>query len=306
LGGSGPAGLAGMNGVTGVLVRPLLPFGRAEIRDWLATQGVVAWEDPANVDPRHLRSWLRTRLMPLITGRIPDVDRRVERLARLARQNRAAWDATLDALPLDLRTDQRSVSLLIAPLTRWPAPLALMVLQAVARRAGLVLGPVAAQRVLRLVRDGQSGQRSDIGRGVIAERAFDRLILGPDEPPAVWEAFIQGDRGQAPVDRWRCRWQSDPAPERHSRASWIAWLTPGWYRVRPWQAGDRILPLGGTGRRLVVRCMQDARVPRSERSGWPVVVLGQEVVWVPGIMRSAQALPEPGVLALLVEFSRVP
>ncbi|HEX7023589.1 MAG TPA: tRNA lysidine(34) synthetase TilS, partial [Gemmatimonadales bacterium] len=70
---------------------------------------------------------------------------------------------------------------------------------------------------------------------------------------------------------------------------------------RPWRAGDRIRPLGGTGRRLVVRCMQDAGVPRSRRAGWPVVVADGVVVWVPGVCRGAERLPAPGAAATRID-----
>jgi len=79
--------------------------------------------------------------------------------------------------------------------------------------------------------------------------------------------------------------------ERKVSASWFA---EGSYTVRPWRAGDRIRPLGGAGRRLVVRCMQDAKIPRSQRVGWPVFEAEGVVVWVPGVCRSADRIPAPG------------
>jgi tRNA(Ile)-lysidine synthase len=48
--------------------------------------------------------------------------------------------------------------------------------------------------------------------------------------------------------------------------------------VRSWRAGDR-LARGKKIQDLFV----DAKVPRSEREAWPLVVRGEEVVVVPGI-----------------------
>src|SRR3954470_1879254 len=64
LAGSGPAGLAGIAPVRGCLVRPLLPFRRVELTAYLRQRGLSAWVDPANADPRHLRSWIRTEVFP--------------------------------------------------------------------------------------------------------------------------------------------------------------------------------------------------------------------------------------------------
>jgi tRNA(Ile)-lysidine synthase len=80
--GSGPAGLAGIPARgPGGLVRPLLPFTRAELTGWLATRapGVAVVTDPANADLTHDRSWLREALLPMVRGRFPDVDRRLLR-----------------------------------------------------------------------------------------------------------------------------------------------------------------------------------------------------------------------------------
>jgi tRNA(Ile)-lysidine synthetase-like protein len=51
-------------------------------------------------------------------------------------------------------------------------------------------------------------------------------------------------------------------------------------RVRGWRAGDRL-----AGRRRKIQdVFVDAKVPRSEREAWPLVVRGDEVVAVPGIV----------------------
>jgi tRNA(Ile)-lysidine synthase len=63
---------------------------------------------------------------------------------------------------------------------------------------------------------------------------------------------------------------------------WGDWLIASGERglmVRPWRAGDRL-----AGRRKKVQdVFVDAKVPRSEREAWPLVVRGDEVVAVPGL-----------------------
>ena len=79
------------------------------------------------------------------------------------------------------------------------------------------------------------------------------------------------------------------------------WLASAQLVVRGWTPGERIRPLGGTGRRLLVRCFQDARVPRSRRAAWPVIAGPDGAVWVPGVCRSDALLPEPGTEAVRVD-----
>jgi len=301
--GSGPAGLAGMVARQGALVRPLLPFRRAAILRYVRTEGLVAWGDPANQDPRHLRAWLRADLLPLLRTRLSQVDEALLGLGRQAARGRAAWNAVLDVLPgLDFRLERDGFSVAARPLSGYDSALGETVLMSAARRAGCRLGPRRAGRVLRLLAGGGSGASAPLGEGWVAELAFDRLVVTrpvPGGDPAAWP--LQGTQGEGAWGRWRVRWSRERAPERQERAGLAAWFAPGPLVVRRWSAGERIRPLGGTGRRLLVRCFQDARVPRSRRAGWPVVAGPGGVVWIPGVSRSDALLPEPGTEAVRVD-----
>jgi len=105
--------------------------------------------------------------------------------------------------------------------------------------------------------DSRAGSRRvDLGGGVQAVREHDRLWLeqGPVEL-----------RGEV---RWGC-WR-------------IRSELPG-LRVRGWRPGDR---LAGRSKK-VQDVFVDAKIPRSDREGWPLVVRGDEVVAVPGIVEAA-------------------
>jgi tRNA(Ile)-lysidine synthetase-like protein len=80
-----------------------------------------------------------------------------------------------------------------------------------------------------------------------------------------------------------------------------AWFTFDALTVRAWSPGERLKPLGGTGRRLIVRCFQEERVPRSRRASWPVVARHEEIIWIPGVCRSDALLPLKGTEALRVD-----
>ncbi len=304
LGGTGPAGLAGMQAVSGRLVRPLLPFRRAELARHVQEAGLRVWDDPANRDVRHERCWIRHEVLPLVRRRLPDVDRRLLRLASQASANRAAWAAVLDALPgLDVREESGGISMAAELLTRLEVDLSVEIVRAAARRWGRPVGPLTAARVVRLAAGGTSGRRVTLGKGAVAELAFGRLRLSslPESPGARWN--LAGDAGERVSAGWRFVWRRAPAPEVQLRDSRTAWFAPqsGSLTVRPWQAGDRIRPLGGRGRRLLVRCFQDARVPRSARAAWPVIEHAGLVAWVPGVCRSDLLVPAPGVEALRVD-----
>jgi tRNA(Ile)-lysidine synthetase-like protein len=107
-------------------------------------------------------------------------------------------------------------------------------------------------------------RRVDLGGGLQAVREYDRLWL---------------ERGPVQLDG-EVRW-----------GQWVIRSELEGLRVRGWRPGDRL-----AGRRRKIQdVFVDAKIPRSEREAWPLVVRGNEVVAVPGIVEA------PGVEAERVE-----
>ncbi|HZE74761.1 MAG TPA: tRNA lysidine(34) synthetase TilS, partial [Gemmatimonadales bacterium] len=115
------------------------------------------------------------------------------------------------------------------------------------------------------------------------------------------ELRLGGEHGAADWGNWRFSWQLTKAPARQARVAGTAWFEPSPLLVRSCRVGEKVLPLGGRGRRLVVRCLQDARVPRSRRAEWPALVHAGAVVWIPTVCRSDHLVPRPGMEALRVD-----
>jgi tRNA(Ile)-lysidine synthase len=104
-----------------------------------------------------------------------------------------------------------------------------------------------------LLAEPTAGKRLDLGGGLQAVREHDRLWLeqGPVDL-----------RGEVEWGGWRIRS-----------------ALPG-LRVRGWRPGDRL-----AGRRKKVQdVFVDAKIPRSEREAWPLVVRGDDVVAIPGVV----------------------
>ena len=96
-------------------------------------------------------------------------------------------------------------------------------------------------------------QRVDLGGGVTAVREYDRLWL--EHSPVALDGEV----------RW--------GPWR------ISSRMPG-LKVRGWRPGDRL-----AGRTKKIQdVFVDAKIPRSDREAWPLVVRGDEVIAVPGVV----------------------
>ncbi len=313
--GSGVAGLAGipMRGPGG-LVRPLLPFSRAELLEWLEYRypdpndrpGV--FQDPANRDQSFDRVWIRHTLLPLVRERMgSELDDRVQAAAADAVLERNAWSAALRELAgLRVRVRVGSAEVDRAEVQRYDKALSLVLLRAVAREAGCLLGRRRAGELLAFSSRGVSGRALQLGGGWEAEVSFRDLTLrrrasrsDSEVSPATAEWGI-GDSGSTTWGGWEFSWRLEEA-QAPQRASLTTWVTPGRGEIREPRQGERILPLGGVGRRRVRRLLMESRVPARERCRYPVFTRDSEVVWIPGICRSAAALPRVGDLAVRLD-----
>ncbi|HEU5305069.1 MAG TPA: tRNA lysidine(34) synthetase TilS, partial [Gemmatimonadales bacterium] len=215
---------------------------------------------------------------------------------------RTAWDELLDVLPdLDLTIEDDGISVAAPSLARYDSALAQAVILAAARRAGCHPGSTRVGRVLSLVKGGASGAMAPLGSGWMAELAFGRLRIWRKvlETERAWS--LEGQRGEGAWGRWSFRWEPAIAPERQWRTGMSAWFSFDALTVRAWSRGEKLRPLGGTGRRLIVRCFQEVRVPRSRRATWPVLATHEKVIWIPGVCRSDALVPAEGTEALRID-----
>ncbi len=290
--GSGPAGLAGMESARREdVVRPLLEMSGEDLQDFCSDMGLEHWVDPANRDPAHLRSWIREDLLPHLRRRLPDVEQRLLDVAEQARDHRGAWDQLLGQLPgLDF-VDGDPASVAAFPWLAAESALSRQLLAAIGRRIGARLSQPAVRRALALVRAGASGRRVDLGQGWEAEFSFGRLVIERPARIAPGSVLLDGDLGRVVWQGWEVRWRRATAGDV-VREGMGTWVTPGTLSVGAPVSGERLQPLGFGGRRPLVRLLQEARVPVSRRRSWPVVRRGTEVIWLPGVCRSAIAIPE--------------
>jgi tRNA(Ile)-lysidine synthetase-like protein len=128
----------------------------------------------------------------------------------------------------------------------------------------LALSRTMPPALAELLSSSEGSQRLDLGNGVQLVREYERAWL---------------ERAPAALDR-RVRW-----------GEWTIETDRAGLKVRGWRPGDRL-----AGRRKKIQdVFVDAKIPRSEREAWPLVVRGDEVVAVPGIVEAegVRATREP-------------
>jgi tRNA(Ile)-lysidine synthetase-like protein len=128
------------------------------------------------------------------------------------------------------------------------------------------LHPAADRNLLALLDEGDAlhdllagtnvTRRLDLGGGLTAVREYDSVWL---------------ERSAVRLDGNDVHW-----------GEWRISAAQKGLKVRAWRAGDR---LAGQGKKIQ-DVFVDAKIPRSDREAWPLIVRGDEVVAVPGIVEA--------------------
>jgi len=262
--GSGVDGLAAMRPwrayARGWLWRPLLGFQRDALRAF-ATRHALHWiEDPTNVDASFDRSFLRTRVLPLLQERWPHAD------AALARS------ACLAAQASDLLAHEDDVALSTARIDD----------HTLDANALLALPPPRRARVLRR-------WITALGLPPLPGSGVDCIEAGllrtrPDAQPRFdwhgarvqrWRGLLHAAIVRAPLpDAWSATWDGR-APLQLPTGDTLALLGAGNFeaplRAHARQGGEQIQLPGRAHRHTLKRVLQAQGIPPWERHGMPML-----------------------------------
>jgi len=75
---------------------------------------------------------------------------------------------------------------------------------------------------------------------------------------------------------------------------------PGPLRVRNWRAGERFWPAHTKSPKKIKELLQEHHVARPQRRLWPVIVSGDEIVWVRGFPAPVKHQPRAGKNSILI------
>jgi tRNA(Ile)-lysidine synthase len=301
--GAGTAGLAAMAECgPGRIVRPMLTLRRQTILAHLRARNIDYVEDSSNRVPSYLRNRIRLELLPMLER---EYARGLSgRLVELASEMRAL-DSLVTGLAtreLDTMFDAAGGALDLARLRGLHPALQAAVLRGfIERRTGSLrrIGRAHIDAVRHLALDGPPNGTLALPGRLIALREYDRLLLvrerrkataGFAVPLAPSGTTIVAESGFAFDVRALPRCDVPADADRFTAVFDLAKLGSEPLVVRNFAAGDRIAPIGIRGTRKLTDVFIDHKLARPRRASWPVVTLGSEVVWLPGIVRSRIAL----------------
>jgi tRNA(Ile)-lysidine synthase len=288
--GAGRRGLGGIPPRRGHVIRPLILCDRVQVRHFLVERGLAWRVDRSNFDYGFERTRVRAGYLPALARELnPRLARTLGRLADLLREE----DTLLDRMAAMAAGRRPSVDL--AVLRALEPPLARRAVRHWWRRhgSGRRLGLAHTEAVLALARREQGGGEVGVpGGAVVREGAalrFRPAADGGEPAPAPYALRLAPGETLTLPGGWRLR---------------LAEHVPPTLTIRSRRPGDRMRPLGLAGRTTVKRLLIARGVPRAMRAGYPLVLAGDEIVWVPGCARGTRALLSPAsrrVLVLTVE-----
>lgn len=302
--GAGLAGLSAMRFVTPEgLIRPLLSTSREEVRAWAAAEGIEWREDSSNQDPRFARNRLRNEAIPYLNKSFnPNLERVLAGTAELARDEEDYWNQQIG--PIYQAIAKRTHLGLFFQIDAFRA-LHLAVRRRLVRRAlaeirgnlrGIDMEHVEA---ILAICTSKHGHDRVIVPGADALRSFETLLLAkPGEATPSNRHYrlelVEGVQCELPfragslkVNRLVREGQNCVKFEEDQQFSaeiadldLSAARKAGPLAVRNWEPGDELLRPGHRGAEKIKSLFQESKVLLWERRHWPVVVSGNEIVWV--------------------------
>ncbi len=298
------AGIAGLSAMTdagpGRIIRPLLTIDRDDLLRYLKAIGAEFVADSSNSSPRHMRNRVRNELIPLIErDYAPGFARR---LAELGLELRDADEFIAMAAERELRSRLNGLGKLgLSGFEKLhPALAAAMLRRFLTIRMGTLrrIDRTHIRRLFDLCCAGPPNGKLDLPGGWHAMRAYATLSVERRRPISYERYAMELVRtGQTVIEPAGCRLEAasispDAAalPEDLYQALFDADRLPGPLIARNILRGDRIAPLGMAGTRKVKDVFIDHKLPPARRISYPLITSGEQIVWIPGIARSRQAL----------------
>jgi tRNA(Ile)-lysidine synthase len=314
--GTGTSGLSGIHPrlVVGAksadwkgIVRPFLGTRRKEIEDYLRMNHQPWRTDSTNSETVFTRNRLRHNLLPLIEkGFNPDIVSALANLAEIARAEDEYWSAETAKAFVTIYHNQ---AVDIDALLRLPQALQRRVLRLVAIQSGATLDFLHAERILEQLGKGHSQvELPNHFRAAIDGKNL-RFESNLPRPKPCGYSYRLTIPGEVELRELNVRVRAVLIPDVTTKfgcndAPALAFdRLPRELLLRNWRPGDRFWPAHTSSPRKVKELLQPLHLSGREKSLWPVVVAGNDIVWIRGFPVASPYVATQGKAVALEEFT---
>jgi tRNA(Ile)-lysidine synthase len=309
--GTGVHGLTGMSVARALapqvrLVRPLLPFSRLELEGYAQAFDLKGYVDPTNTDITYVRNALRHQVLPVLRQHFPHVDGALLRLSQLAQDAITLLEYQLaDVLPVVMANEH---TLKLQPFCQLSPALQRPVLRRFLMPYEPDLSLEQTDHLLNSLLDERDEDGALFSLGIDPETGRPRFVslyrgditvrVQPEPLPASFAVALDAPFGVCRLTP-RCQLDVQPVADKQTYLvdnSWrlLANLKPFSHLPLVWRTrepGDRIRPDGSQTSQKLKEFLMDKNVHRFDRDALMLLACGRNVLWVPGLVRSADIVP---------------
>ena len=298
--GSGSEGLVSMAPASERTIRPLIGTGRTEVEAYLNNRNQAWRTDSTNFDLGFARNRLRRVVIPTLSAEFnPNLLETLGKTLEILEVEDAWMRSITDRWLIENGTKQENEFVIsVEALTPAPAGLTRRVLRSALRRAGSELRDVSFEHieaVRRLLESGKSGKLVEIPGGLVVTREFHRLVFRQRAAAPGNYDYELKIPGEVHVPELAKVFRAEIVENAgegtgHPRIFVDGESIGPCVRIRNWKPGDYYRPVGWPAGKLK-KLFQRARIPRSHRRNWPVVVANSTIVWVASFPVSREFVP---------------
>jgi tRNA(Ile)-lysidine synthase len=295
--GSGTTGLAGIPPIRKSIIRPLIEIEREEIERFLHTKNISFIVDSSNLNDTYLRNKIRLSLMPLIKGFNPDIIKTLAKTVAILSEEDKYFELIVTKTLMKLisrKTDNR-IELFLSPLEVMDKVILRRVLRRAIEETKSLRGIsfIHIEDIIELIKFGNPGDRIYLPKGIRAIKDYSTLIL-TSEPPVKLNDYhleIPGDTLLKEAGILIKSYEVASCDPETVRQNFGLWTTSGIFdadkitfplTARPRKDGDSFYPSGFGRRKKLQDFFVDEKVPRDERARIPLIVSGEDILWVVG------------------------
>ena len=257
-------------------------------------------EDSSNRDLRHARNRVRHGIVPRLERTLnPAVRETLGETADIARSEEEYWQKEVARVLPDVWQPERH-TLKPAALAALPLALRRRVVRAAAESLGLNLEFRHVEEILSL--DHRGPRSAMLPEGWLLSVTRDGLQFDPPSPAAAgiptmhtsWQYPARFDVPETGACFEVARVPGSAASGYNPDHMLDPALLQQELTVRNWRAGDRYWPAHSKAPKKIKELLQERKFTGAERKLWPVVMSGQEIVWVRGFPTPARLRPGDG------------
>jgi tRNA(Ile)-lysidine synthase len=304
----------GISGMTGIpfcrlwkgitIIRPLLQVFREQIEAYCEEHRLQPRQDESNLDTSYTRNRLRWEIIPRLERINPRFKEAVLAHSRMAADEEQWWRKQVTRVMDQVveRRDEEGCVLLVKPLLDLDIALQRrvikLILNCLVQERTSEITMDAVERVLEVARSDHPSIQVDLPGRVTAAREYQRLWLsrktgtkGERQISYISPSLPVPGSADLPFFNGRLtirlkEGNAFPLKESGKTAVFDADRLEHSLRVRNRRPGDRMRPMGLNGTKKVKDILVDAKVHRRLRDRIPLILHGDEIIWIPGVVRS--------------------